>query len=97
MAVLLDKNTRLIVQGMGRMGQFHAKLSIEYGTQVVGVHVGLMDTDMTAGIDLPKASPQDVAAQIVRALQDGSREVLADDTSRQVKASLASAQAAYLA
>jgi len=40
-AILCDKNTRLLVQGMGRMGQFHARLSIEYGTQVVGgVHPG---------------------------------------------------------
>ena len=36
MAILCDKNTKLIVQGMGRMGQFHANLSTEYGTQVVG-------------------------------------------------------------
>ena len=36
MSILADKNTKLIVQGMGRMGQFHAKLSKEYGTQVVG-------------------------------------------------------------
>ncbi|HIF97138.1 MAG TPA: succinate--CoA ligase subunit alpha, partial [Myxococcales bacterium] len=36
MAILCDKNTKLIVQGMGRMGQFHANLSLEYGTQVVG-------------------------------------------------------------
>ncbi len=36
MAILCDRNTRLLVQGMGRMGQYHAKLSIEYGTQVVG-------------------------------------------------------------
>jgi succinyl-CoA synthetase alpha subunit len=35
MAILCDKDTRLIVQGMGRMGQFHANLSKEYGTQVV--------------------------------------------------------------
>ncbi|MBW2268190.1 MAG: succinate--CoA ligase subunit alpha [Deltaproteobacteria bacterium] len=41
MAILCDKNTKLLVQGMGRMGQFHAKLSVEYGTQVVGgVHPG---------------------------------------------------------
>ena len=36
MSILCDKNTKLIVQGMGRMGRFHAALSIEYGTQVVG-------------------------------------------------------------
>jgi len=35
MAILCDKNTRLIVQGFGKMGQFHARLSLEYGTQVV--------------------------------------------------------------
>jgi succinyl-CoA synthetase alpha subunit len=37
MAVLVDKNTRLIVQGItGREGTFHAKGSAEYGTNVVG-------------------------------------------------------------
>jgi succinyl-CoA synthetase alpha subunit len=36
MAILCNKDTRLIVQGMGRMGQFHANLSKQYGTQVVG-------------------------------------------------------------
>src|ERR1700709_2674979 len=37
MAVLVDKNTRLIVQGItGREGTFHAKGAAEYGTQVVG-------------------------------------------------------------
>ncbi len=36
MAILCDRNTRLLVQGLGRMGRFHAGLSIEYGTQVVG-------------------------------------------------------------
>jgi succinyl-CoA synthetase alpha subunit len=37
MAVLLDKNTRLIVQGLtGREGTFHAKQAAAYGTNVVG-------------------------------------------------------------
>jgi len=37
MAVLLDRNTRLIVQGLtGREGTFHAKAAAAYGTQVVG-------------------------------------------------------------
>ena len=37
MAVLVDKNTRLIVQGItGKEGTFHAKGAQEYGTKVVG-------------------------------------------------------------
>jgi len=41
MAIFCDASTRLLVQGMGNTGRFHAKLSIEYGTRVVGgVHPG---------------------------------------------------------
>jgi succinyl-CoA synthetase alpha subunit len=37
MAVLLDRHSRLIVQGLtGREGTFHAKAAAAYGTQVVG-------------------------------------------------------------
>jgi succinyl-CoA synthetase alpha subunit len=37
LAVLLDRNTRLIVQGLtGREGTFHAKAAAAYGTKVVG-------------------------------------------------------------
>src|SRR6266513_518119 len=37
MAVLLDSNTRLVVQGLtGREGTFHAKQAAAYGTTVVG-------------------------------------------------------------
>ena len=37
MSILVDKNTRLIVQGFtGREGTFHAQQSIAYGTTVVG-------------------------------------------------------------
>src|SRR5436305_10823103 len=37
MSVLVDKNTRLIVQGItGREGTFHTLQAVKYGTQVVG-------------------------------------------------------------
>jgi succinyl-CoA synthetase alpha subunit len=37
MAILLDKSTRLIVQGLtGKEGTFHAKQAADYGTTVVG-------------------------------------------------------------
>src|SRR5476649_141315 len=37
MAILLDKSTRLIVQGLtGKEGTFHAKQAAAYGTHVVG-------------------------------------------------------------
>ena len=36
MAILCDRNTKLLVQGLGKMGRFHASLSREYHTQVVG-------------------------------------------------------------
>src|SRR5256714_15657055 len=36
MSVLVDKSTRVLVQGMGKAGTFHAIQCREYGTQIVG-------------------------------------------------------------
>ena len=36
MSILVDKNTRVICQGMGKAGTFHATQCREYGTQIVG-------------------------------------------------------------
>ena len=37
MSILVDKSTRLLVQGLtGREGTFHAKNAVAYGTNVVG-------------------------------------------------------------
>jgi NAD(P)-dependent dehydrogenase (short-subunit alcohol dehydrogenase family) len=65
-------------------------------TQVVGVHVGYMDTGMTDGIAAPKVSPADVAATIIAAVDAGDEEVLADGTAQYVKANLSAARGVYL-
>ncbi|MDX8146749.1 SDR family oxidoreductase [Lentzea sp. BCCO 10_0061] len=62
----------------------------EQGTSVVGVHVGYIDTDMAAHVEGPKVAPEDVVSQVLQAIQNGDDEVLADDGTRAVKASLAS-------
>ncbi len=35
MSVLVDRDTKLLIQGMGRQGSLHAAISRDYGTQVV--------------------------------------------------------------
>ncbi len=58
------------------------------GVQVVGVHVGYVDTDMTAGIDAAKSSPADVVQQVLDGVEKGEVEILADDITRAVRAAL---------
>src|SRR5438105_6681778 len=36
MSILVDRNTRVLCQGMGKAGTFHALQCRDYGTQVVG-------------------------------------------------------------
>lgn len=61
---------------------------------VSGLHVGYMDTDLTAGVDAPKSDPAVIAALTLDALSAGSPEILADDISKQVQAGLAGGVAA---
>lgn len=68
----------------------------EQGTQVLGLHVGFVDTDLTRGIDLPKSAPADVVARAYAALEAGKSEVLIDELSQAVKLGLSLEQAVYL-
>jgi NAD(P)-dependent dehydrogenase (short-subunit alcohol dehydrogenase family) len=67
----------------------------DQGTQVTSLHVGFMDTDMTRGLDAPKAAPADIARLALEGVEAGAFEVLADDISRHVKQSLSTPTPAY--
>lgn len=58
------------------------------GTQVIGLLVGMVDTPMTVQYDVPKVSATSVVAQAYDAVANGSIEVLADDSTRDLKSRL---------
>lgn len=66
------------------------------GTQVLGLHVGYMDTDMAARVDAPKSRPEDVVSDTLQALEAGADELLADATSRWIKSGLSAEPGIYL-
>lgn len=59
------------------------------GILVSGVHLGLADTDMAAGLDMPKTPPVDVVRAVLDGVEAGALEVVIDEWSAGVKASLA--------
>ncbi|MGW2782245.1 SDR family oxidoreductase [Streptomyces populi] len=58
------------------------------GIQVTGLHVGYVDTDLTASLDVPKVTAHSVAGQALDGIETNAHEVLADALTRQVKAGL---------
>jgi NAD(P)-dependent dehydrogenase (short-subunit alcohol dehydrogenase family) len=59
------------------------------GTLVTAVHLGLADTDMSAGFTAEKLPPAEVARAALDGVEAGAWEVLVDEWSRMVKTSLA--------
>lgn len=59
------------------------------GTQVTSVHLGLADTDMAKAIEGPKTDPAVVVRKTLDAVEAGDLEVVVDEWSAMVKASLA--------
>lgn len=60
-----------------------------HGTQVTGVLLGAADTDIAAGYDGPKISTAQVARVALDGIEAGRLEVIVDDWTAYVKASLA--------
>jgi NAD(P)-dependent dehydrogenase (short-subunit alcohol dehydrogenase family) len=67
------------------------------GTFVQGVLLGAADTDISAGYDGPKIDPREVPRLSLGGLINGSIEVVVDDWTAMVKASLAGDPAAFYA
>jgi len=59
------------------------------GTAVMSVHLGIADTDMTAGIQLDKTDPADVARATLDGVERGAYEVVVDEQTALVKQMLA--------
>lgn len=66
------------------------------GTQVTALHMGFVATDLVRDLDVPKSSPEDIVRLAYDGMEAGAQEVLADERTREVKASLSGAGAAYL-
>jgi NAD(P)-dependent dehydrogenase (short-subunit alcohol dehydrogenase family) len=65
------------------------------GTQVTGLHLGMADTDMSAGLSGDKIAPLALADIALDGIEAGAAEILADDWSRSIKASLAEDPAVF--
>jgi NAD(P)-dependent dehydrogenase (short-subunit alcohol dehydrogenase family) len=68
---------------------------IGQGTHVAGLHIGAVDTDMMAGYDIPKAHPADIVRIALDGIEAGLIEIVADEWSAQVKASLSADPALF--
>jgi NAD(P)-dependent dehydrogenase (short-subunit alcohol dehydrogenase family) len=60
----------------------------QQGTQVVGLHVAGIDTDMLAGVEADKSDPADIARAGLDGIEAGAMEVLADQVTVDMKAVL---------
>jgi hypothetical protein len=58
------------------------------GTLITSVHLGAADTDMMKGFDVPKSDPAAVARAALDGVESGAYEVVVDEFTAMVKASL---------
>ena len=65
-------------------------------TQVMGLHMAYVDTDLTKGLDAPKSSAEEIVKIALDGLEDGAEEVLADAFTREFKQGLTASRPPYL-
>ncbi len=57
-------------------------------TQVLGLHMGFVDTDLVRSIEVPKVTPAEIVGLALDGLEAGADEVIGDEWTQQVKAGL---------
>lgn len=65
-------------------------------TQVLGLHMAYVDTDLARGFDVPKSSPEQIVKRALDGLESGIDEVLADELTRRVKLGMTATRPSYL-
>jgi len=65
-------------------------------TQVLGLHMAYVDTDLTRGFEVPKSSAEDIVQRALDGLEAGLDEVLADALTEQVKQGLVAPRPVYM-
>jgi NAD(P)-dependent dehydrogenase (short-subunit alcohol dehydrogenase family) len=66
------------------MTQSLRALLVSEGVTVHGVFLGPVDTDMTRGFEIPKASPESVAQGIFNGLENGEEDIFPDSMSQSI-------------
>ena len=66
MSILVDENTRVLVQGFGRAGQFHAEQCMQYGTKIV------------AGVSPGKGGTEQLGVPVFNTVRDAVEQVRPD-------------------
>lgn len=65
-------------------------------TQVLGLHMAYVDTDLTRGFEVPKSSAEEIVQRALDGLEAGADEVLADALTQQVRQGLTAPRPVYL-
>lgn len=65
-------------------------------TQVLGLHMAYVDTDLTRGFDVQKSSAEEIVERALNGLEAGVDEVLGDALTQQIRQGLTAARPVYL-
>ena len=65
-------------------------------TQVLGLHMAYVDTDLTRGFEVQKSSAEEIVQRALDGLEAGANEVLADALTQQVRQCLTAPRPVYL-